>query len=306
MLKTKNVLFQAIPEKRSAIEARLASLENTQPERVEQNRLWEKLFDKNTTPAEIAAAGGKETNKEKRKSYYRQALRKAANLPKSEFIKFRSSILEHPESEERDWLLDRINYYISGKTADEGDLDKAVELTKNIKNKRDRLSMLAFLSLKIYEKGEIEKAKRISREIAMELDLIGNKEPPATPLGYSIYSNVFRTLAIIEPQYAFDVLEIVLPDSKKFIMPAPTRYNPNGYNGIRDLLRRHRFSLLPYARAVRSMAETDFDRLKKMTDYFDVPEISIFSKILILKVLIHGNLDFANFKDRREMVIVKN
>lgn len=303
-LSAMSVLKKHLPERQAVIKNKYDSINKTQPKRVEQNQLWEKLFDDKTSPEEIAALGI-EKSEEERFTYYRRALSKAANNSKAALELLYSAVEKHPASEEKIWLLDQVNYYLSGKTADEGNLDKAWELTNKIEKKDSRLSMLAFLARKFYENGEVDKAKQISSEIAVMLDLDHKDKMPKSIVGYSIFSNIFQTLALVDTERAFILLENVMPTSNEYLLKSFQRMD-NGENiRLSSLLKRHSFALFGYDKSIKKLAETDFERLKRLSNYLEHPDILVFAKVLILKIVIDGNLDFKDFSNQREKVIIK-
>ena len=163
---------------------------------------------------------------------------------------------------------------------------------------------MAFLARKFYEKKEFEKSKQISSEVVSGLDLEQKGRVFDSTINYSIYSNIFRTLALVDPDLAFSLVEVILPGSGDYLLRSINRRGKTDFR-LSRLLKRHSLSIYSYSGSIKHLAEKDFPRLKALTNYFDQPEFSIFAKILILKTILHGHLDFNNFKDRREMIVIK-
>lgn len=299
------VLQKRLPERISDIKNKFNSIKKSQPDRVERRQLAEKFFDEKTAPETIAEAGLNKSE-EVRFDYYKKAFNKATNHSKAALEKLLAAVSKHPESEEKNWIIDRIYTHLAGKTADEGNLDTAFEMSRKIVKKDSRLGFLTFLARKYQEKGETGKAKQLTDEIAALLDLNHRDNLPKSIVGYDIFSPVFQTYAVVDTERAFFLLEYVLPEANDYFSDKYRRANYAETIDLKTLIKRSDFLLPFYSKPIKNLTETDFMRLKKLTFYLNESELSVIAKVLLLQSLIRGKLYYKNAEDRRDMIILKN
>lgn len=297
------VLQKLLPERNAAIQKKFAAIQKTAPKRVERAQLQEQFLDDKTAPETIAETALKKEGNEKF-HLYRQAFIKAANKSKAELEKLLAAVSAHPDSDEKNWILDQINANLSGKTAEDGDLDTAFLMANKVVARDRRLGLLSFLALEYLEKGERDKAKQISDEIAALLDLKTKDKLPKAIVGYDIFSTVFRTFALIDTERAFIVLENVLPESNDLFSQRSPMSNVDSRIDLQNLLKRS-FYIDLYEKPLKNLIASDFERIKNLTKYFTKPELSVASKLLLAQSLAGKNLGFGFFKDRREMIILR-
>ncbi len=298
------VLQKLLPERNAAIQTKFAAIKKTAPTRVERAQLEEQIFDDKTTPETIAELALKKEGKEKF-HLYRQAFIKAANHSKPALEKLLAVVSAHPDSDEKNWMLDQINANLSGKTAEDGDLDKALIMANKVVARDRRLGLLSFLALEFLEKGDRQKAKQISDEIAILLDLKTKDKLPKAIVFYDIFSTVFRTFALTDPERAFMLLEIVLPESNDHFSKSSPMSNVDNRINLQNLLKRS-FYISLYEKPLKNLLESDFERTKNLTKYFNKPELSVASKLLLAQSLTGKNLGFGFIKDRQEMIFLRN
>jgi hypothetical protein len=304
-LSAMSVLQKLLPERNTAIQAKFAAIKKARPERVENAQLREQFFDDKTTPETIALMALKKEGNEKF-HLYRQAFIKAANNSKPALEKLLLAISGHPDSEEKNWLIDQIHANLSGKTVEEGDLDKALQMANKVVSRDRRLGLLSFLALEFLEKGDNEKVKQISDEIAVLLDFKNKDKLPKAIVGYDIFSTIFRTFALIDPERAFMLLENVLPESNDLFSDRFAASNVDKRIDVQRLLKQNAYILDSYAKPIKNLSEFDFERMRNLSKYLNKPELSIASKLLLAQSLTDKNLGFGFIKDRQEMIIIRN
>ena len=303
-LSVMSALQKLLPERAAAIQTKFTAISKGQPKKVESMQLQEKIHDDKTLPESIAALALREPDG-KRFHFYRQAFVKAANHSKAALEKLRESIAAHPEGEDKNWLTDEIAANLAGKTAEDGDLDKALEMAQRVVKKDRRLGLLSFLALEYLEKGNAEKAKQISNEISVLIDLKTKDKLPKAIVGYDIFSTLFRTFAMIDVEQALNLLEAVLPEATETLSGRFPTSNKDEKIDLRTLLVRNSYVLSSYVKPITRIAETDFDRTRRLTAYFTKPELTVLAKILVAQAILQGKLGFGNFADRKEMIILK-
>ena len=298
------VLQKLLPERNAAIQTKFAAIKKASPARVERAQLNEQFFDDKTTPETMAELALKKEGNEKF-HLYRQAFIKAANHSKSALEKLLTVVSAHPDGDEKNWMLDQINANLSGKTAEDGDLDKALIMANKVVARDRRLGLLSFLALEFLEKGDRQKAKQISDEIAILLDLKTKDKLPKAIVFYDIFSTVFRTFALTDPERAFMLLEIVMPESNDHFSKSSPMSNVDNRINLQNLLKRS-FYISLYEKPLKNLLESDFERTKNLTKYFNKPELSVASKLLLAQSLTGKNLGFGFIKDRQEMILLRN
>jgi uncharacterized protein (DUF1778 family) len=299
------VLNKLLPERTAAIQNKFSSIKKNEPKRVENEQLTEQFLDNKTSPETIAALALKKPDGE-RFYLYRQAFTKAANNSKAALEKLLESISAHPESEEKNWLINEIAANLSGKTAEDGNLDAALEMAQRVTKRDRRLGLLSFLALEYMKKGETEKAKQISDEISILFDLKTKDKMPKAIIGYDVFSTLFRTFALIDTERAFTLLEAVLPEATETLSGRFPRSNVDERIDLRNFLIRNSHVLTSYSKPIIKLADTDFDRTRRLTAYFTKPELGVLAKLLLAQAILQGKLGFGNFADRKEMIVLQN
>lgn len=304
-LTLQTVLLKLLPERAAVIQTKRAAVGKSVPDRTKNIEFREKVENDEITPEAIAALALKEPEG-KRFHLYRQAFTKAANRSKSALEKLSASVSDHPEGEDKNWLTNEIAANLAGKTAEEGDLEQALQMAQRVSKKDRRLGLLAFLALEFTEKGETAKAKQISDEIKISMDLKSKDKMPRAIVGYNIFPTLFRTFAETDIEQAFVLLEAVMPEVSETLLP---RFSPPGADGktdLRILLNEQEYALHRLTKPFKKIAETDFDRARRLIVYLNRPEIAVLAKLLLAQTILQGKLGYKNFADRDEMIVLKN
>ncbi len=303
-LNAKTMLLKILPRRKAEINKKYKSIKNSQPKRAQYKRLQEKSLDKKISPSEIAKMALNKSDKE-RFTFYRYAFTKAARQSKAALETLLLEITKHPENEEKNWVIDSINRNIAGKTADEGDLDKALELARKIKQKDMQTSFLTYIARKYYEENNMAKAILLTDEITLLLDLNSTDKLPKSIVSYDKFSSVFILFATVNPERAFLLLETVMPDSNTYFVNKFGRSSNQEIN-LRNLVSRNRYAFTFYSKSIKRLVETDFERVKKLLGYLEYPELSVAAKILLLKSISGKKFVFNNSDDAKEMVYRSN
>ncbi len=297
------VLEKLLPEKKSVIQTKIAAIKKNAPKQVERAQIEEKIFDKETPPEAIAKMGLNKKGNE-RFYFYNKAFSKAANHSKAALQKLLDSLAEHPESTEKSWLLDEIAANMAGKTAEDGNLDLALEMSQKVTRRDRRVGLLNFLAFEFLKKGEPERAKQVTDEIAALYDLTTKDKLPKAIVGYDIFSGLFRVFALIDTPRAFDLIEMVLPAADENLTRSFPNSNVDEKLDLRNLLNRNAYALTGYTKPIVKLAETDFERTKRLAVYFRTPELSLLAKVLIAQAILKGKLGLKDFSERNEMIIL--
>lgn len=299
------VIQKILPERNGAMQEKLAAIKKAEPEKFQYAELKEKVVDDKTTPEMLAELGVKKEGNE-RFNLYREAFIKAANNSKAALEKLLPVVSEHPDSDEKSWILDQINANLSGKTAEEGNLEKAYEMSQKVVAKDRRIGLLSFLALEFLEKGDREKAKQISDEIALLMDLKTKDKLPKAIVGYNVLPSIFRVFALTDPERAFLLLEYVLPEAGESLSFGQRTANRDEPADLRNLLKRNFYILNINQSSLKNLIDHDFERAKNLSKYLTKPELSTLSKALIAQFLTNTNPGFGFSGDRDEMIVLKN
>ncbi len=299
------VLRKLLPERAAAIQTKFAAISKSEPQKLKNIQLQEKIEDDKTPPEAIAALALKEPEG-KRFHLYRQAFVKAANHSKAALEKLLESISAHPEGEDKNWLTNEIAANLAGKTAEDGDLDKALELAQRVVKKDRRLGLLSFLALEFLEKGDTTKARQISDEIKILMDLKSKDKMPKAIVGYNIFPGLFRTFALVDTEQALNLLEFVMPEATEMLTAGFPTSNVDARIDLRTIIIRNAYVLSRFAKPIRKIAETDFDRTRRLTVYLNKPELAVLAKLLLAQSVLQGKLGYINFADRQEMIILSD
>lgn len=298
------VLQKLLPERNAAIQTKLAAIKKAEPKKFERAQLKEQIFDDKTAPETIASMALKEGND--KFNLYREAFVKAANNSKTALEKLLAAVSEHPDGDEKNWVVDQINANLAGKTAEDGDLEKALEMAQKVIARDRRIGLLSFLALEFLEKGDREKAKQVSDEIALLMDLKTKDKLPKAIVGYNVLPGLVGTFALTDPERALMLLERVLPESTDFFPPGFSDLNGDGRVDLQSFLKRGSYILDSKQKSLKSLIDFDYDRTKNLSKYFSKPEFSVVAKLILAQTLAGEKIGFGFGADREEMIILKN
>lgn len=291
------LMEKLVPEKKAAIKAKVASIQKNAPKRFEYVQIEEKISDRQSPPEELLKMALAKKGIE-RFHLYREAFIKAANTSKTALERIRELVGAHPESEEKRWLVDEIAANLAGKTAEDGNLDLALEMSQKVSKRDRRIGLLGFLAAEYKKKGDDDKARQISDEIAALLDLSTKDKMPKAIVFYDVFSTVFHIFALVNQPRAFDLLEITLPTAEESYF--------NRFGDLRTLTKQNAYTLSGYSKSIASLARSDFERTKRLTLYFKRPEFSLFAKFLIAQSILEEKFQWGNFDDLKEKVVDSN
>lgn len=232
----RHVLLQTIPFRAKEIEAKFLAIKKVK--NVDHVQLRENMIDKDVSAESIAQTALKKHDGE-RFHIYRIAFHKAANTSKEALYKLRASLESHPDGEDKIWVMDEIAANLSGKTAEDGDIDAARELARDVRSRDRRIGLLSFIALEYANAGNLTKARELVLEINLLLDLKSKDRMPTAIVGYQIFPTVFRTFAIIDPPLALNMLEALLPEFGHGFVKGFQMSNVDSRINVENLLERN-------------------------------------------------------------------
>ena len=276
---------QFLPDRRAAIERKVASFNETLPR--EQRDQWaQNALIRNGMPEDIIRYAATMDDRT-RQMLYQQASIIAVARGRSD--SFRDFIAKEVSESERRKILDFLDVEEISTAAGRKQLDDLRRLLPRIGRKEERARAMVELALMLKEKGEDEEAASLVDEAAtlIKTDLKDEKQTNALLTLLSAY-------AVIDPAKAFVLAERTVDraNSQISMLMLLDKVVKTGavkkseiildQGGIMPV----EFLVLKYGKGVAALAKADFTRTRALADRFDRNELRLFARLLIVKGLL--------------------
>lgn len=275
-----------VPERRAALERKLAAFTETLPRQQRNQNLYNTLIRRGM-PEEIIRSAAT-ADERTRTILYRQAAIIAVGRGKTDsFRDFLSS--EVSDSGQRREILDLLDEEEISTAAGRKQLDTLRNLLPKIGRKEERARAMAELALLLKEKGEDAEAASLLDEAAslIKADLKDEKKTNALLTLLCAY-------AVVEPAKAFALAERTVDQANtqisllmlldRVVKSGAVRKNEIILDqaGIMPL----DFLVFRYGKGVTALAKADFNRTRALADRFERNELRLLAQLLIVKGLL--------------------
>ena len=280
---------QFLPDKRSAIERRVAAFNETLPR--EQRDQWaQNALIRNGMPEDIIRYAATMDDRT-RQMLYQQASIIAVARGRTDA--FRDFIGKEVNESERRKILDFLDVEEISTAVGRQQLDDLRKLLPKIGRKEERARAMAELALMLKEKGEADEAASLLDEAAtlIKTDLKDDKQTNALLTLLCAY-------AVIDPSKAFALTErtvdransqiSVLMLLDKVVRSGAVKKNEIilDQGGIMPI----EFLVFKYGKGVAALAKADFNRTRSLAERFDRNELRILAQLFIVKGLLQSGL----------------
>jgi hypothetical protein len=276
---------QFLPDKRTAIEQKVAAFQDTLPREQRDQRAQNALI-RNGMPEDIIRTAATMDDRT-RMMLYQQASIIAIARGRSD--SFRDFIGKEVNEGERRKILDFLDAEEISTAAGRKQLDDLRKLLPKIGRKEERARAMAELALMLKEKGEDEEAASLLDEAAtlIKTDLRDEKQTNALLTLLCAY-------ALIDPAKAFALAERTIDraNSQISVLMLLDKVVKTGavkkseiildQGGIMPV----EFLVLKYGKGVAALAKADFNRTRALADRFDRNELRLLAQLLIVKGLL--------------------
>ena len=277
---------QFFPERRAALEQRLAAFNQTLTKQQQEQNTYNKLI-LSGTPEEIVRRAAGESEQERLSLYQQAAIIAVARGTTDSFRELVSK--EIKDEDEQRKVLERMDAEQISVAADRKQIDEMKKHLPKNQRKEERARAMVETALILKEKGEDAQAASLLDEAAglIKTDLKSEKQTNA------LLSLLFA-YALIDPPKAFALAERTVDNANSQIsmLLLFDRVVKSGAVKKSEIILEHA-GLLPldfltfkYGKGVAALAVADFTRTKALADRFDRQELRIMARLLIAKALL--------------------
>jgi hypothetical protein len=278
---------QFVPERRAALERRVAAFTETLPRELRDQNTQNALI-RNGTPEEIVRSAAAMDDRT-RLMLYQQASIIAVARGRTE--SFRDFINKEVKESERRKILDFLDVEEISTAAGRKQIDDLRKLLPKIGRREERARAMVELALMLKEKGEDEEAASLLDEAAnlIKTDLRDEKQMNAL-------LTLLFAYAIIDPAKAFALGErtidrvnsqiSVLMVLEQIVKSGAVKKNEIilDQGGIMPI----EFLVFKYGKGVAALAKADFSRTRALADRLDRNELRLLAQLLIVKGLLQS------------------
>jgi hypothetical protein len=278
---------QFLPERRAALERRVATFNETLPKELRDQNAQNELI-RNGMPEDIIRYASTLDDRT-RQSLYHQASIIAVARGRSD--SFRDFIGKEVNESERRKILDFLDVEEISTAVGRKQLDELRRLLPKIGRREERARALAELALMLEEKGEAAEASSLLDEAAtlIKTDLKDEKQTNALLTLLCAY-------AVIDPAKAFALTERTVDraNSQISMLMLLDKVVKSGavkkseiildQGGIMPI----EFLVFKYGKGVAALAKADFNRTRALADRLERNELRLLAQLLIVKGLLQS------------------
>ena len=274
---------QFFPERRLAVEQKLAAFNETLPKRMRDQNTFNDLIRRGN-PEEIVRRAASESELDRLSLYKQAAIMAVARGTADSFRDLVSK--EIKDDGEREKVLERLDAEQISLAAHRKQIDELKELLPKIRRKGERARAMVETALILKEQGEDAAAVAWLDEAAAMIKADWKSETQTNAL-----LTLLSAYALIDPPKAFALAERTIDQANSQISMLLLLDRVVKIGAVKkgeitleqagvmplDLL------LFKYGKGVAALAKTDFIRTRALADRFERPELRVMARLLIVK-----------------------
>ena len=274
---------QFFPERRLAVEQKLAAFNETLPKRMRDQNNFNDLIRRGN-PEEIVRRAASESELDRLSLYKQAAIMAVARGTADSFRDLVSK--EIKDDGEREKVLERLDAEQISLAAHRKQIDELKELLPKIRRKEERARAMVETALILKEQGEDAAAVAWLDEAAAMIKADWKSETQTNAL-----LTLLSAYALIDPPKAFALAERTIDQANSQISMLLLLDRVVKIGAVKkgeitleqagvmplDLL------LFKYGKGVAALAKTDFIRTRALADRFERPELRVMARLLIVK-----------------------
>lgn len=274
---------QFFPERRLAVEQKVAAFNETLPKRMRDQNTFNDLIRRGN-PEEIVRRAASESELDRLALYKQAAIMAVARGTADSFRDLVSK--EIKDDDEREKVLERLDAEQISLAAHRKQIDELKDLLPRIRRKEERARAMVETALILKEQGEDAAAVALLDEAAAMIKADWKSETQTNAL-----LTLLSAYALIDPPKAFALAERTIDQANSQIsmLLLLDRVVKTGavkkgeitleQAGVMplDLL------LFKYGKGVAALAKTDFIRTRALADRFERSELRVMARLLIVK-----------------------
>ena len=274
---------QFFPERRLAVEQKLAAFNETLPKRMRDQNTFNDLIRRGN-PEEIVRRAASESELDRLSLYKQAAIMAVARGTADSFRDLVSK--EIKDDGEREKVLERLDAEQISLAAHRKQIDELKELLPKIRRKEERARAMVETALILKDQGEDAAAVAWLDEAAAMIKADWKSETQTNAL-----LTLLSAYALIDPPKAFALAERTIDQANSQISMLLLLDRVVKIGAVKkgeitleqagvmplDLL------LFKYGKGVAALAKTDFIRTRALADRFERPELRVMARLLIVK-----------------------
>lgn len=277
-------LEKLLPERVAALRQKQASLKNSGSEDMPDIDAVSAINRPDVAPEDVIKNAAK-VQPFVRGYAYERLVRQLVS--KGEAERARQLLNEAPAGAEREKALAYLDAQIAEKAVRDGKQDEAGKLIDKIANKNVRAEKMVQLARSYHAKNTKE-----DRETALKLIEDARRLLDDTPQDEDEINAMLAIAAgyaLIEPERAFTFISPLVDQTNEILQAAAllAKYNKRdrrfraGEMTYSYGMGQMRFRFMRFAREIASLAETDFERARSLTDKFQRPDAQVIARLVL-------------------------
>ncbi len=278
-------LEKIVPERMPLLKQRQAELMKNVPPEVKRFQQQQKIWDQNSTPEEILADLPK-LNEYEKASAYTSLTNKIAQIDDDERAK--KLIEQIPDEKARNQAGERYESAKISRAANDGKLDEAKKLIKNLNQKKTQIQKLVALAIQFYKK-ETEKDRASAVDLMKDAKSLAN-EFPEDENELNDLMEVVKGYAVIDAPEAFRIFEPIVDQLNDFVQASAilSKYNKRSQSFKKGelLMKVTGYSwdgllLFRYINQIQLLGKADLNKMNVLSDKFQRNDARTIFKLFI-------------------------
>lgn len=265
-------LEKILPQKSALLKQRQAETMKTLPPEFKRLQQQQRIWNQNSTPEEILAELPKYNDFEKAGAY-QSLVSKIVEI--DDEARAKKLIEQIPDEKTRERAADAYESAKINRAADDGKLDEAKKLIKNLSQKKNQIQKLVALAVQFHRKNT-EKDRESAAALIKEAKAL-TSEFPEDEDELNDLMEIVRGYAVIEPKEAFRLFEPIVEQLNDFVQASAilSKYNRRSQSFKKgELIMRTNGSprdgvlLFRYINHMQLLGKADLHRMSAFSDKF--------------------------------------
>jgi len=278
-------LEKIVPDKTPLLKQKQAEMSKNMPPEVKRIEQQQKIWNPNSTPEELLADLPK-LNEFEKASVYMSLANKIAEI--DDEARAKKLIEQIPDEKARSQASDRYESNKISRAANDGKLDDAKKLIKNLNQKKTQIQKLVGLAVQFYKKNT-EKDIETANGLMKDAKALTN-EYPEDENELNDLMEVVRGYTTIDPPEAFRLFEPIVDQLNDFVQASAilSKYNKRNQSFKKGelLMRIQGYSwdgvlLFRYIPQIQLLGKADLNRMSTFSDKFQRTDSRTIVKLFI-------------------------
>jgi hypothetical protein len=278
-------LEKVVPEKTLPLKQKQAEMSKNLPPEVKQMQQQRKLWSQSSTPEEILADLPK-LNEIEKAAAYSSLSNKISGI--DDEVRAKKLIDQIPDEKARNQANERFESAKIGRAANDGKLDDARKLIKNLSQKKTQIQKLVALAMQFHKKNT-EKDIETAVSLMKDAKALAN-EFPEDENELNDLMEIVRGYAVVDAPEAFRIFEPIVDQLNDFVQASAilSKYNKRNQNFKKGelLMKVNGYSwdgllLFRYIDQIQLLGKADMNKMSSFSDKFQRTDARTIVKLFI-------------------------